>query len=125
MNDYKSIYDRSIKDPDGFWAEQAERLEWIKKWDKVSNVNFNNADIHWYEGGKLNASYNCLDRHVKDGNGNDIALLWEGNNPLDDKKFTDRKDAYAYAKKIAMSKKITVNVVEMDGYWLVELKRSD
>ena len=75
MTDYKKIYDKSVKDPDGFWAEQAERLDWIKKWRTVSDNNFTEAKIKWYEGGKLNVSYNCLDRHIEAGFGNQTALI--------------------------------------------------
>lgn len=88
MEQYQEMYDRSVNDPDGFWAEHAERLTWFKKWDKVSNSNLAAADIKWFEGGKLNVSYNCLDRHVEDGYGDRTALIWEGNNPAEDKKFT-------------------------------------
>ena len=78
------MYDKSIKDPEGFWAEQAERLDWTKKWDKVSNNDFTKAQIKWFEGGKLNVSYNCLDRHIKAGYGDQTALIWEGNDPNTD-----------------------------------------
>ena len=84
MNEYKNLYDRSIKDPEDFWAEQAERLDWFKKWDKVSNNDFTKAQIKWFEGGKLNVSYNCLDRHIKAGYGDQTALIWEGNDPNTD-----------------------------------------
>ncbi|MCF7809302.1 MAG: acetate--CoA ligase [Candidatus Marinimicrobia bacterium] len=85
---YQEMYDRSINDPDGFWAEQAERLTWFKKWDTVANYDLAKAEIKWFEGGKLNVSYNCLDRHVESGDGNRTALIWEGNDPNEDKKFT-------------------------------------
>lgn len=88
MEQYQEMYDRSVKDPDGFWAEQAERITWFKKWDTVANSNLTKADIKWFEGGKLNVSYNCLDRHVEAGHGNRKALIWEGNNPSEDKTFT-------------------------------------
>ncbi len=88
MEQYQEMYDRSVNDEDGFWAEQAERLTWFKKWDTVANYDIANADIKWFEGGKLNVSYNCLDRHVEDGYGERTALIWEGNNPTVDKKFT-------------------------------------
>ena len=87
-NEYQRIYNKSIENPDEFWTETAERISWFKKWDKVSDVDYSKAHIQWFEGGKLNACYNCLDRHVENGKGDDIALIWEGNNPLDDKKFT-------------------------------------
>ncbi|HIA24046.1 MAG TPA: acetate--CoA ligase, partial [Candidatus Marinimicrobia bacterium] len=78
----------SIQDRDAFWAEIAERITWFKKWDTVSNFNFVNADIKWFEGGKLNVSYNCLDRHVEAGYGDRTALIWEGNDPNEDKYIT-------------------------------------
>ena len=84
MNVYKKMYDNSVKHPERFWAEQAERLDWIKKWDTVSNNDFSKAQIMWFEGGKLNASYNCLDRHIEAGHGNHTALIWEGNDPNTD-----------------------------------------
>ncbi len=88
MTAYKKIYDKSVKDPDGFWSEQAERLDWIKKWGTVSNNNFTEAKIKWFEGGKLNVSYNCLDRHIEAGFGNQTALIWEGNDPHTDKELS-------------------------------------
>ena len=88
MDQYQDIYDRSIQDRDAFWAEIAERITWFKKWDTVSNFNFVNADIKWFEGGKLNVSYNCLDRHVEAGYGDRTALIWEGNDPNEDKYIT-------------------------------------
>jgi len=88
MEQYQDMYDRSINDPNEFWAEQAERLTWFKKWDKVADYDLAAGDIKWFEGGKLNVSYNCLDRHVENGYGERTALIWEGNNPEEDKKFT-------------------------------------
>jgi len=88
MDQYKEIFDHSIQDRDTFWANIAERITWYKKWDKVSDYDFRKADIKWFEGGKLNVSYNCLDRHVEAGKGDRTALIWEGNNPEEDKHFT-------------------------------------
>ena len=88
LDQYRKLYDRSIQDPEGFWGEIAERITWTKKWDTVRNFNFVKADIKWFEGGKLNVAYNCLDRHVEAGHGDQTALIWEGNNPEEDKKFT-------------------------------------
>jgi acetyl-CoA synthetase len=85
---YREMYNDSVENSDAFWARQANRLDWFKKWDIVSNNNFMNADIKWFEGGKLNVSYNCLDRHVEAGFGNQKALIWEGNNPVEDKSYT-------------------------------------
>ncbi|WII71419.1 acetate--CoA ligase [Bdellovibrio sp. 22V] len=78
---YKEMYERSVKDPEGFWAEQGERLHWFKKWDKVKETSFHKpVSIKWYQGGKLNVSYNCIDRHLKD-RGDKVALLWEPDLP--------------------------------------------
>lgn len=88
MEQYREMYAESVADPEGFWSKIAERITWYKKWDKVSEYDFVNADIKWFDGGKLNASYNCLDRHVESGHGDAVALIWEGNNPAEDKTFT-------------------------------------
>jgi len=88
LDQYHETYAKSITNRDAFWAEKAERLSWVKKWDLVSNYNFENAEIKWFEGGKLNVSYNCLDRHVEAGNGDRTALIWEGNNPSEDQHFS-------------------------------------
>ncbi len=83
LDQYKEIYDRSIQDPEVFWSEIAERITWFKKWDQVCEYDFVNASVKWFEGATLNACYNCLDRHIEDGHGDDTALIWEGNNPSD------------------------------------------
>ena len=78
LDEYKNIYKRSIEDPERFWAEMAEQLDWYKKWDKVLVADFKNAKHEWFVGGKLNVSYNCLDRHLKTWRKNKAALVWEG-----------------------------------------------
>ena len=85
---YNKIYEESIKDPNQFWASVADRIDWYKKWDKVSDVDYKEAKISWYLNGKLNVSYNCLDRHIESGNGDKTAIIWEGNDPSEDKKYT-------------------------------------
>ena len=86
---YQQMYDRSIQDPEGFWAEQAEKqVEWFRKWDKVVEWDFHKADIKWFLNGKINVSYNCLDRHVSAGAGDQTALIWQGNNQDESKKFS-------------------------------------
>ncbi len=107
MNVYQEMYDKSVKDPEGFWAKQAERLDWMKKWDTVSNNDFTKAKISWFEGGKLNVSYNCLDRHIKAGFGDQTALIWEGNDPLTDK-------AISYSEMLAEVSKFA-NVLKSTG----------
>jgi acetyl-CoA synthetase len=86
---YQEMYARSIKDPNGFWGEQAKRIDWIKPFSKVKNTTFDphNVSIKWFEDGTLNASYNCVDRHLAK-RGDQTAILWEGDDPKDDKKIT-------------------------------------
>ncbi len=80
-NDYKNFYTNSIKDPKSFWDKKAHRLNWFKKWEDVSKTNFRTGEIQWFIGGELNASYNCIDRHIENGFGEDNAIIWEGNDP--------------------------------------------
>ena len=89
---YDKLWKRSIEDPNGFWAEVAsEYVEWFKKWDKVMDYNFDMKKgpiyVKFFEGGKLNVSYNCLDRHLKT-RGNKVAIQFEGNEPGDDRALT-------------------------------------
>ena len=88
MDEYKKLYENSINNPEGFWEEQANRISWFKKWNKVWDWNFDDAYIKWFEGAKLNACYNCVDRHVENGHGNEIGLIWEGNDPNESKEYT-------------------------------------
>ncbi len=86
---YEKMYQRSIEDPEGFWAEQAEKfISWNSKWDRVLEWDFHKAVIKWFTGGKLNVSYNCLDRHVEAGHGGQTAIIWEGNDPGEDSKLS-------------------------------------
>ncbi|MCZ7372377.1 MAG: acetate--CoA ligase [Candidatus Methanoperedens sp.] len=76
LSEYQKIYERSIHDPPSFWAEKADGLTWFKKWDNVYSWDPDNVVCKWFEGGKLNASYNCLDRHLAT-RGDRIAIIWE------------------------------------------------
>ena len=89
---YKDLYARSIKDPNGFWAEQAKRIDWIKPFSKVKNTSFDphNVSIKWFEDGTLNVCHNCVDRHLAK-RGDQTAILWEGDDPKDDKKLTYKR----------------------------------
>ncbi|MCP5419657.1 MAG: acetate--CoA ligase [Gammaproteobacteria bacterium] len=85
---YKAMYARSVDDPDGFWAEQAEQfISWFKPWTKVHEADLSKGHIRWFEGAKLNVSYNCLDRHLEK-RGDQVAIIWEGDDPKDDLKLT-------------------------------------
>jgi acetyl-CoA synthetase len=89
MDEYHAIYQRSIEDPEGFWAERAEELvTWDKKWDKVLEYDFDKPEIKWFEGGKLNISTNCLDRHLTNGRRNKAAIIWQGEPEEDVKVYT-------------------------------------
>jgi acetyl-CoA synthetase len=82
---YQAMYQRSIDDPDGFWAEMAtEFLSWDQPWDQVVNYDFSTGQAEWFSGGKLNVSYNCIDRHLPE-RADQTALIWEGDNPEDSK----------------------------------------
>ncbi|MDP7229438.1 MAG: acetate--CoA ligase [Alphaproteobacteria bacterium] len=86
---YLAMYQQSLDDPDGFWGEQGKRIDWFKPYTKVKNTTYGPGDISikWYEDGTLNASYNCLDRHL-DTRRDQTAIIWEGDDPADSKSFT-------------------------------------
>ena len=88
---YEKMYKESVEDPEGFWGSQAERITWFRKWDKVLEHDFPNASHQWFLGGKLNASYNCLDRHLDGPKADQVALLFEGDDPNDSKSLTYRE----------------------------------
>jgi len=98
---YQEMYARSIKDPNGFWAEQAKRIDWIKPFSKVKNTSYDphNVSIKWFEDGTLNACFNCVDRHVAK-RGNQTAIIWEGDDPKDSKVVT-YKELHAEVQKFA------------------------
>ncbi|HSW28809.1 MAG TPA: acetate--CoA ligase [Longimicrobiales bacterium] len=91
LDQYKKMYERSIKDPDGFWGEIASEFHWFKKWDKVRDYNFDRREgkihIEWFAGGKTNITYNALDRHLAT-RGDQVAIIWEGNEPNETRKIT-------------------------------------
>ena len=88
LEQYGELYKRSINDPTEFWEEIAQRLDWYKPWNKVREFDFVNGEIEWFAGGELNACYNCIDRHINEGHGEDIAIIWEGNDPNQSRKFS-------------------------------------
>ncbi len=89
---YREMYARSVADPNGFWGEAAKRLDWIKPFTKVKNTSFEpgNVSIKWFEDGTLNISANCIDRHLAK-RGDQIAIIWEGDNPAESEKITYRQ----------------------------------
>ena len=86
---YKQMYEASIADPEAFWAEHGKRIDWIKPYTKIKDVNYAADDLHirWFEDGTLNAAANCLDRHLAT-RGDQVAIIWEGDDPSVDKKIT-------------------------------------
>ena len=89
---YLEMYERSIRDPDGFWAEQAKRVDWFREPTVIRNVDYGYPDvsIKWYEDGVLNIAHNCLDRHLA-SRGDQTAIVWEGDDPAEDKTITYRE----------------------------------
>jgi acetyl-CoA synthetase len=89
---YLAMYEKSIADPEAFWGEQGKRIDWIKPYTKVKDVSYAKEDLHvkWYYDGTLNVSANCLDRHLATL-GDQTAIVWEGDNPAEDKKITYRE----------------------------------
>ena len=89
---YEEMYQKSVTDNEGFWAEQAQRIDWIKPFTKVKDVSFARDDlrIRWFYDGSLNVCYNCVDRHLE-SKGDDVAIIWEGDDPARDLKITYRE----------------------------------
>ncbi len=73
---YLDLYEKSLRDPEGFWAEEARKLDWSRPWDKV--LDWSPPFARWFVGGRLNASYQCVDRHVKTWRKSKVAIYWEG-----------------------------------------------
>jgi acetyl-CoA synthetase len=89
---YSQMYGQSIDDPEGFWGEQGKRIDWIKPYSQVKDVSFGPGDVHikWFHDGTTNVSYNCLDRHLE-SRGDQVAIIWEGDDPSVDKHITYRE----------------------------------
>ncbi|XHC26866.1 MAG: acetate--CoA ligase [Phycisphaerales bacterium] len=98
MDEYRTMYERSVNDPEGFYAEVAAELHWFEKWNSV--VEFEAPDAKWFVGGKTNLCYNCVDRHVESGHGDQTAIVWEGE-PVGDDGPEVRQISYADLKRQA------------------------
>jgi acetyl-CoA synthetase len=97
---YMKWYADSIKNPDKFWARHGKRIDWFKPFTKVKNTSYNGkVSIKWFEDGQTNVSHNCIDRHLKK-RGDQVAIIWEGDNPYDDKKIT-YKELYGHVCRLA------------------------
>jgi acetyl-CoA synthetase len=100
LDEYQKLYQRSTKDLEGFWGECADQLDWYKKWDKVLEWDFTKPEVKWFLGGKLNASYNCLDRHLNSWRSNKVALIWQGE-PLEENRFFTYQQLHYHVCKFA------------------------
>ncbi|WP_019603252.1 acetate--CoA ligase [Teredinibacter turnerae] len=99
-DEYETLYQESISSPETFWAAKAEEfLTWDKKWDKVREFDFVKGEARWFDGGKLNVSANCIDRHLAE-RGDQVAIIWEGDDPSDDLKVT-YKEVHEQVCKLA------------------------
>ena len=106
---YEDLYTRSVADPEGFWGEQAKRIDWIKPWTRVKNTSFSgDVSIRWFEGGQLNVSANCLDRHLAKRS-NQVAIIWEGDDPNTSRSITY---AEAHAETCRMANVLKANGVQ-------------
>ena len=90
MEEYERLYRLSIDNPEWFWAEQAKTLTWYHPWTTVFDADYDEIDFAWFSGGRLNACYNCVDRHLE-RRGDQTALIWEGDDPADDAHITYRE----------------------------------
>lgn len=93
LEDYEATYKKSVEDPEGFWSAIAENFLWRRKWDKTLNWNFTEPSVKWFEGGKLNITENCLDRHLADS-ANHPAIIWEPNDPTSNKVVLTYKELH-------------------------------
>jgi acetyl-CoA synthetase len=100
FEEYQQVYERSVTDPEGFWAEQAATFRWQKPWSKVVAWDFVQLDVKWFEGGQLNITENCLDRHLET-RGDKVALLWEPNDPSAPNRSYTYRELHAAVSKAA------------------------
>ena len=118
---YQALYEQSIQDPEVFWAEQGKRLEWMQPYSKIKDVSFSSSDLHikWYQDGVLNASANCLDRHLAD-RADQTAIIYEGDDPSVSRNISYRELHEQTCKFANALKKIPSNefhyVVNLGGY---------
>jgi len=109
FEEYREVYQESVKNPENFWAKEADTFTWFQKWSKVLEYEFNEANFKWFIGGKLNITVNCLDRHLKD-RGDQVALIWEPNQP--EEQFTQFTYRQLYEEVCKMSNLLRKNGVK-------------
>ena len=98
MEDYRAMHKRSVEDPEGFWGEVAKGFAWTRPWSRV--LEWNPPDPKWFVGGQTNVCFNCVDRHVESGHGDDTAIIWEGE-PMPGGKAEVRRVSYAELRDMA------------------------
>ena len=109
LEEYKALYNWSIKDPEGFWGQVANQLDWYKKWDKFLEYDFKNKpEVRYFIGGKINVSYNCLDRHLNTWRKNKAAIIWQGEPDGDTKVYTYQQLYHEVCKFANVLKKLGV-----------------
>jgi len=109
LEEYKALYNWSIKDPEGFWGQVANQLDWYKKWDKFLEYDFKDKpEVRYFIGGKINVSYNCLDRHLNTWRKNKAAIIWQGEPDGDTKVYTYQQLYYEVCKFANVLKKLGV-----------------
>lgn len=100
LEDYQNAYQRSVQDPEAFWAEIADHFTWQKKWDKVLDWNFKEPKVEWFKGAQLNITENCLDRHLAT-RGNEAAIVWEPNNPKEQQRVLSYNELHFKVQQFA------------------------
>ncbi len=109
IQEYKVLYNWSVSDPEGFWSQIANQMEWYKKWDKFIDYDFkDNPEVRYFIGGKINVSYNCIDRHVKTNRKNKAAIIWQGEPEGDSRVYTYQRLQYEVSKFANVLKKLGV-----------------
>ena len=109
LEEYKALYNWSIKDPEGFWGQVADQLDWYKKWDKFLEYDFKNKpEVRYFIGGKINVSYNCLDRHLNTWRKNKAAIIWQGEPDDDTRVYTYQQLHHEVCKFANVLKKLGV-----------------
>ena len=105
--EYKKAYQKSVEDPEAFWSEIADTFTWKKKWDKTLEWDFTKPEVKWFQGGKLNITENCLDRHLEKL-GNKTAIIWEPNNPDEESRYITYRQLFVKVCRFA-------NVLKQNG----------
>ncbi|MFX1273464.1 MAG: acetate--CoA ligase [Promethearchaeota archaeon] len=117
FEEYKKLWQASIEDMEAFWGEQAKSIDWLKPYDKV----WEKTDLFpgkWFVGGKTNVAYNCIDRHIKNGKGNDVAIIWEADEPGNVRKFTFNELQKEVSKCANGMKKLGLKKEDRVTIWL-------